>query len=103
MHLAKVIHCYCHLFVVGHNAKAEHSTILPRSCQMNRSKLLSALAGVAQWIEHRPANQRVVSSIPSQGTWMDFGPGPQWVACERQPHIDVSLPLSLPSPLFKNK
>ena len=27
-----------------------------------------ALAGVAQWIEHRPANQRVVGSIPSQGT-----------------------------------
>ena len=27
-----------------------------------------ALADTAQWIEHRPANQRVASSIPSQGT-----------------------------------
>ena len=26
-----------------------------------------ALAGVAQWIEHRPANQRVASSTPSLG------------------------------------
>ena len=27
-----------------------------------------ALASVAQWTEHRPANQRAASSIPSQGT-----------------------------------
>ena len=27
-----------------------------------------ALAGVAQWIECQPVNQRVASSIPSQGT-----------------------------------
>ena len=27
-----------------------------------------ALAGIAQWIEHRPVNQRVPGSIPSQGT-----------------------------------
>ena len=27
-----------------------------------------ALAGVAQWIEHQPANQRVTGSIPNQGT-----------------------------------
>ena len=24
--------------------------------------------GVAQWIEHRPADQKVAGSIPSQGT-----------------------------------
>ena len=28
-------------------------------------ELISALAGVAQWIEHWPVNQRVASSIPS--------------------------------------
>ena len=28
-----------------------------------------ALAGVAQRIEHQPVNQRVTSSIPSQGIW----------------------------------
>ena len=36
-----------------------------------------ALAGVAQWIECWPANQRVSGSIPSQGTCLGFGPGPQ--------------------------
>ena len=36
------------------------------------------LAGVAQWIEHQPANQRVASSMPSQGTCLGCGPGPQW-------------------------
>ena len=31
-------------------------------------KKITALAGVAQWIECWPANQKVTSSIPSQGT-----------------------------------
>ena len=34
-----------------------------------------ALAGVAQEIELWPANQRVTSSIPSQGTCLGCGPG----------------------------
>ena len=38
-------------------------------------------------------NQRVASSIPSQGTCLGCRPGPQYWAHERQPHIDVSLPL----------
>ena len=37
-----------------------------------------ALAGVAQWIERQPANQRVTGSIPSQGTGLGCGPGPQY-------------------------
>ena len=36
-----------------------------------------ALAGVAQWIEHQPVNQRVIGSIPSSGTCLDCGPSPQ--------------------------
>ena len=36
-----------------------------------------ALAGVAQWIEQRTVNQRVVGSIPSQGTCLGCEPGPQ--------------------------
>ena len=37
----------------------------------------TVLAGVAQWIEHGPADQRVAGSNPSQGTYLGFGPGPQ--------------------------
>ena len=36
-----------------------------------------ALTGVAQWIEHQPANERVAGSIPSQVTCLGCGPGPQ--------------------------
>ena len=51
---------------------------------------------LAQWIDCQPVNQRVTSSIPSQGTGLGCGPGLQLWACERQPHTDVSLPLFLP-------
>ena len=46
---------------------------------VNKKNFLNeqALAGVAQWIEHRPENQRVGGSIPSQGTCLGCGPGPQ--------------------------
>ena len=54
-----------------------------------------AMAGIAQWIEHQLANRKVPSSIPSRGTCLSGGPGPQFGACERQP-LDVSLPLFLP-------
>ena len=56
----------------------------------------SALAGVAQWIEHQTVNERVTSLSPSQGPCLGCGPGLQLGALERQPHIDVSLPLFLP-------
>ena len=36
-----------------------------------------ALAGVAQWIEQQPVNQRVAGLIPSQGTRLDCRPGRQ--------------------------
>ena len=55
-----------------------------------------ALAGAAQWIEHQPANKRVAGLIPSQGTCLGCGPGPQYGVHEKQPYIDVSFPLSLP-------
>ena len=42
-----------------------------------------ALAGVAQWIEFQPVNQRVAGSIPSQGTRLGCRPGPQLGVCER--------------------
>ena len=42
-----------------------------------KMKVKLVLAGVAQWIEFRPANQRVTSSLPSQGTCLGCGLGPQ--------------------------
>ena len=43
---------------------------------------VGAPAGVVRWTECQPANQRVTGSIPSQGTCLGCGPGPQWV-CKR--------------------
>ena len=66
-----------------------------------------ALAGVAQWMEHLPVNERVANSIPSQGTCLGCGPGPWLGACERDlvsvslthlcfsPSLSLSLPISL--------
>ena len=54
-----------------------------------------ALGGVAKWIECQPANQRVTSLIPSQGTCLGCRPGPQCGVCKRQQDIDVFLPLFL--------
>ena len=70
----------------------------------NKRLFILALTGVAQWIECWPANQRVLSLIPSQGTCLGCGPHPQLRLHKRQPHNDVSLPLFVPLfPLFKNK
>ena len=62
---------------------------------------------MVQWIECRPENQKITSSIPSQGTCLGCRPGPRVGVCERQlidvslTH-DVSLPFfSLPSPVSK--
>ena len=47
-------------------------------------KASGVLAGVAQWIECQPANQRVTSSIPSQGTCL--GQVPSWGMQKATPH-----------------
>ena len=67
--------------------------------KIQKLSIVAALAGVAQWTEHRPANQRVTSSIPGQGTCLGCRPGPQLGVHVRQPHTDVPLP----SPSLKNK
>ena len=46
-------------------------------CLLLLEGLSHALAGVAQWIERWPANQRVTGLIPSQGTCLGCRPGPQ--------------------------
>ena len=45
--------------------------------QLNYKQNTVALAGVAQWIEHQTAKQRVAGSIPSQDTYLGCRPGPQ--------------------------
>ena len=49
---------------------------------------IEALAGVAQWIERWPANQKVTGSIPSWGTCL--GCGPMFLP------LSFSLPSTLP-------
>ena len=53
--------------------------------------MLSALAGLVQWVGHHPAIQRVTGMIPGQGTCLGCGPCSQLGTCERQP-INVSFP-----------
>ena len=43
----------------------------------SRKSNIIALAGVVQWTEHWPANQRVEGSIPSQDTCLGYRPRPQ--------------------------
>ena len=59
-----------------------------------------ALAGVTQWTEHWPVNQRVAGWIPSQGTCLGCGARSS-AGNKRQPsdvslHVNVSLPSFLP-------
>ena len=66
-----------------------------------RINQIFALIGVAQWIEHGPVNQRVTGLVPGQDTCLGCGLGSRGWVQERQPHINVSLPLFLlPFPSF---
>ena len=57
----------------------------------------TALAGVVQWIECQPVNQKVAGAIPSPGICLGCGPGPWLGACKRQ-MTDVSSPHWYSSP-----
>lgn len=48
-------------------------------CVAYKLKIHLALAGVALWLEHQPAHQKVSGSIPSQGSISGcrFAPHPQ--------------------------
>ena len=65
-----------------------------------------ALAGVAQWIVHWPANKKVAGSIPSQGTGLGCGPGQvssRGYGRGNHTLMFLSLSFSLPPPLCKHK
>ena len=76
-------------WIKGLSVRLKTIKILEKN-QAVKSEMFLALAGVAQWIEHWPVNQRVAGLIPSQGTCLGCGPGPHLGVCERQP-IGVSL------------
>ena len=66
-----------------------------------------AVVGVAQWIECWPLNQKVTSSIPTEGTCLGCGPGgvmqeatDQCISCTL---MFLSLSISVPHPHSKNK
>ena len=65
-----------------------------------------ALAGVAHWIEHWAGNWKVTGSIPSQGTCLGCGAGPQLGrgrGNQSISHMFLSISPSLPLPLKINK
>ena len=85
------------LELLGMRKKNKKMTVV--DTKKKTGKTLIALAGVAQWIEHQPVNQKVTGSIPSQGTCWCCRSGPQLGACRRQP-VNVLLPFFFPlSPL----
>ena len=61
-----------------------------------------ALAGVAQWTEHRPVNQRVAGSIRAHA-WVVGQVPNRGLAKGNHTLMFLSLSFSLPSPLSKNK
>ena len=48
-----------------------------QNLRFNINETLLALAGVTQWIECWPVNQRVAGLISGPGTCLSCGPGPQ--------------------------
>ena len=101
-HIIKIVLFIEHLLCIKFRDGSQEVTV---RCDpvLTTEKTYLALAGVTQWIERQPANQRVASSIPSQGTCLGFRLDPQWGVCKRQPHIDVSLSRTLPLCLKINK
>ena len=55
-------------FWLGEERETEGRGGIKIKSLVSRKKQSWALAGMAQWIELQPANQRVTGSIPSQGT-----------------------------------
>ena len=75
-----------------------------RSEDSKKKLIKCALAGVAQWVEHQPVNQKVAGSIPSQGTCLGVARVLS-KGCMRGNHtlMFLSLFFSLPSPLSRNE
>ena len=64
---------------------------------------INSLTGVAQWIELRLRTKRSPVRFPVRAHAWAVGQVPSGGPCERQSHIDVSLPLFLPPFLSLNE
>ena len=78
--------------------------------ELKGNQVIFALAGMAQLVGCRPAKWKVASLILGQGTSLGFRPSPQLGCvsevndqCFSHTLMFLSLSLSLPSPLSKNK
>ena len=67
----------------------------PHPNLLSSKNIKLALAGLAQWIECWPVYQSVAGLIPGHSACFGCGSGPWLGVCKKQPHIDVSLPLSI--------
>ena len=65
----------------------------------NVKSLEVALAGVAQWIEHLPANQKVTGSVPCQGTCLFWSQVLSW-GCARGNQFNQCFPHRCFSPFL---
>ena len=70
--------------------------------------MITSMASMAHWVEHGPANWEVTGSIAGGAHAWVAGQVPGWGhARGRQSmfllHVDVSLPLSPPSPLWEKQ
>lgn len=57
-----------------------------------------ALALWIHWLKHCPVHRKVVSSIPSQGTYRGCGSIPSWGTYKSQPIVFLSTLMSLSPP-----
>ena len=60
----------------GKGKKGERKEKEKKKGRRKEKKQKRALAGMDQWTECQPANQRVTGSIPNQGTCLGCRPGP---------------------------
>ena len=92
-----------YLLIISLNVSGLNAPIKKQNVTEWIKKHELALAGVAQWVECGLQTKGLPVRFPVRAHAWVAAPGPQWGPHERQPHIDISLFFSLPSPLSKNK
>ena len=97
LHPVLFLFCFQYLMVRKQHEICPLNKILSAQQVLYKASKIEALAaGVAQWVEHGPGKQRVAGSIPVRAHAWVADQVPSWGPHDRQPHIDVSLPLFIP-------